>query len=67
VGYAGSGPVVVEYFRVGGWIWVPQQDDDNSPALLCADGDIFTVEEGGRVSCTAASPVNNNTGFGVFV
>ncbi|KAI0259970.1 ATP-NAD kinase-like domain-containing protein [Gloeopeniophorella convolvens] len=42
------GAPVVEYFRVEGWEWIPEEDDDKAH-LLCADGTIFHVPKGGKV------------------
>lgn len=43
-----------------------QEDDDDSAHLLCADGAIFHIDEGGRATCTAATP-NANSGFHVYI
>ncbi|KAI0303451.1 ATP-NAD kinase-like domain-containing protein [Multifurca ochricompacta] len=43
-----DGPPVVEYFRVGGWEWIPEEDDEKA-RLLCADGAIFHAPEGGKL------------------
>ncbi|OBZ75746.1 Sphingosine kinase 1 [Grifola frondosa] len=62
----GDGPTVVEYIRCGGWEWEPD-DTDNRAHLVCADGDILTIEQGGKASCLATAPKNNNAGFAVFI
>ncbi|KAH7889818.1 ATP-NAD kinase-like domain-containing protein [Phlebopus sp. FC_14] len=55
---SGLGPVVVEYFRCGGWEWIPD-DADERAHLLCSDGAIFRIDEGGRAVCRAARPTDN--------
>ncbi|KAI0029402.1 ATP-NAD kinase-like domain-containing protein [Vararia minispora EC-137] len=44
---ASKGQPVVEYFRVGGWEWIPG-DDDERAYLVCADGAILTIPTGGK-------------------
>ncbi|KAI0781278.1 ATP-NAD kinase-like domain-containing protein [Trametes elegans] len=61
----GDGPTVVEYFRCGGWVWEPDTVDERAH-LLCADGDILTIPPGGKVTCTAAAPINDHTGFALY-
>ncbi|KAJ3849256.1 hypothetical protein EV368DRAFT_75793 [Lentinula lateritia] len=51
----GEGPFVVEYVRCGGWEWIPDDIDDDAH-LVCLDGDIATIEKGGRAVCVAATP-----------
>ncbi|KAI8998946.1 ATP-NAD kinase-like domain-containing protein [Trametes punicea] len=61
----GDGPTVVEYVRCGGWEWEP--DDINDRAhLVCADGEILTIPTEGKVTCTAATPMNDQTGFVIY-
>jgi len=48
-----KGPPVVEYFRVGGWQWVPEEDDEKAH-LLCVDGKIFHTPKGGNVLARTA-------------
>ncbi|KAF8497125.1 ATP-NAD kinase-like domain-containing protein [Russula emetica] len=43
-----KGMPVVEYFRVGGWQWIPEEDDEKAH-LLCVDGKIFHTPKGGNV------------------
>ncbi|KAF8892687.1 ATP-NAD kinase-like domain-containing protein [Infundibulicybe gibba] len=45
----GLGPFAVEYFRCGGWEWIPDQND-KAAHLLCVDGAISTIEQGGRAT-----------------
>lgn len=82
VGTEGDGPFVVEYFRCGGWEWIPvclnsihvyyafdifiQDDIDDDSHLVCIDGAISTIEKGGRAVCVAATP-QANAGFVVHV
>ncbi|KAI0646738.1 ATP-NAD kinase-like domain-containing protein [Trametes meyenii] len=62
----GSGPTVVEYLRCGGWEWEPD-DADERAHLVCADGDILTIPMGGKASCTAVAPIDDETGFALYV
>ncbi|KZT03440.1 uncharacterized protein LAESUDRAFT_729243 [Laetiporus sulphureus 93-53] len=62
----GDGPLVVEYFRCGGWEWEPDDIDDRAH-LVCADGEVFTIDKGGRATCAAVIPVDDKSGFAVFV
>ncbi|KAH9857748.1 ATP-NAD kinase-like domain-containing protein [Lenzites betulinus] len=61
----GDGPTVVEYVRCGGWEWEPD-DVDERAHFVCADGDILTIPRGGKATCTAATPVNDHTGFALY-
>ncbi|KAK7693056.1 hypothetical protein QCA50_002621 [Cerrena zonata] len=38
---------VVEYYRCGGWEWAPHPEDAHAH-LVCVDGEIFNIENGGR-------------------
>ncbi|KXN87730.1 hypothetical protein AN958_08206 [Leucoagaricus sp. SymC.cos] len=60
----GDGPLVVEYIRCGGWEWLPGDDDERAP-LVCADGDILTIERGGKAVSFASTP-SADTGFAVY-
>jgi len=62
---SGDGPTVVEYFRCGGWEWIPDHTDKYAH-LLCSDGTIFNIAKGGRVVCSAAMPDSMATGFVVY-
>lgn len=78
----GDGPLVVEYVRCGGWEWDPvghyfasdrmganlrmQDDTDERAHFVCADGDILTIPAGGKARCTAATPMNDQTGFALY-
>lgn len=73
---SGDGNTVVEYFRCGGWEWIPvrhsivsvwserltslKDNADQDAHLLCVDGTIFEIEKGGRASCSAASRADTN-------
>ncbi|PPQ98821.1 hypothetical protein CVT24_003375 [Panaeolus cyanescens] len=46
----GNGQNVVEYVRCGGWEWIPMEDDPNAH-ILCCDGEIVSIEQGGTASC----------------
>ncbi|KAI6038960.1 ATP-NAD kinase-like domain-containing protein [Pisolithus marmoratus] len=37
IGEDGNGPTVVEYFRCGGWEWIPEEADEKA-CLVCSDG-----------------------------
>ncbi|KAI0075799.1 hypothetical protein K474DRAFT_1691670 [Panus rudis PR-1116 ss-1] len=50
------GPVV-EYFRCGGWEWTPDTSD-NRAHMVCVDGEILTIESGGKVSVKARGEIN---------
>ncbi|KAI0086672.1 hypothetical protein BDY19DRAFT_908095 [Irpex rosettiformis] len=47
-----DGDVVVEYLRVGGWEWVPDEIDD-AAHLVCADGEILQIDRHGKARCDA--------------
>ncbi|KAL1730050.1 hypothetical protein EV714DRAFT_211681 [Schizophyllum commune] len=49
----GEGDPVVEYFRCGGWEWLPD-DIDPDAHIVCTDGAISRIEPGGRVVSVAA-------------
>lgn len=61
----GEGEVVVEYFRCGGWEWIPDAEDDKAH-LLCTDGLISTIPKGGKAKTMAAAP-SGGSGFIVYV
>ncbi|KAI0362806.1 hypothetical protein OH77DRAFT_1442780 [Trametes cingulata] len=61
----GTGPTVVEYVRCGGWEWEPD-DVDERAHLVCADGEILTIPTEGKATCTAATPMNDSTGFAIY-
>jgi len=46
----GDGPAVVEYIRCGGWEWIPETGDKDAH-LVCSDGAIHNISEGGRAVC----------------
>jgi len=41
---------IVEYFRCGGWQWIPDKSDDYAH-LLCCDGTIFQIPLEGEATC----------------
>jgi hypothetical protein len=61
---AGEGKPVVEYFRCGGWQWVPE-DGDESVSVLCADGTIFALERGESARCAVQSAKESAPTFAV--
>ncbi|THH20929.1 hypothetical protein EW146_g498 [Bondarzewia mesenterica] len=61
----GDGVPVVEYFRVGGWEWIPDEADERAH-LVCADGAIFTIPKGGRASSQVLSRTSHNVDFAVY-
>jgi len=61
----GEGELVVEYFRCGGWEWVPDTEDEKAH-LLCNDGHISTIPKGGKAKTMAAAP-SEESGFIVYV
>jgi len=61
----GEGELVVEYFRCGGWEWVPDSEDEKAH-LLCNDGLITIIPKGGKAKTMAAAP-SGESGFIVFV
>lgn len=61
----GEGELVVEYFRCGGWEWVPDTEDEKAH-LLCNDGFISTIPKGGKAKTMAAQP-SGESGFIVYV
>jgi len=61
----GEGEVVVEYFRCGGWEWVPDTEDEKAH-LLCNDGHISTIPKGGKAK-TMAAAASGESGFVVYV
>nr|GAT58030.1 DEAD-box protein abstrakt [Mycena chlorophos] len=62
---AGTGPVVIEYIRCGGFEWIPDADDEDAHNI-CTDGEISVIEREGRAVCSAASP-DAVGGFLVYV
>lgn len=78
----GEGELVVEYFRCGGWEWIPvgppifhftiktslppQDNEDEKAHLLCNDGLISTIPKGGKAKTMAAAP-SGESGFIVCV
>ncbi|KAH9483814.1 Sphingosine kinase 1 [Psilocybe cubensis] len=46
----GDGPVVIEYFRAGGWEWFPDPQDEDAH-LVCADGAVHRISPGERAAC----------------
>lgn len=48
----GEGLPVVEYYRCNGWEWIPEEGDE-AARFVCADGEILTIEPGGKATCLA--------------
>ncbi|CCM06077.1 uncharacterized protein FIBRA_08324 [Fibroporia radiculosa] len=47
---------------------LPAQDEiDERAHLVCTDGDIHEIEKGGKASCVAVAPIDDKSGFAVFV
>ncbi|KAH7340363.1 ATP-NAD kinase-like domain-containing protein [Rhizoctonia solani] len=62
-----DGPLVVEYYRCGGWEWVPIDGSDDA-SYVCADGTILEIGKGewARTECvTQLLPADH--GIHVFV
>ncbi|KZO95820.1 hypothetical protein CALVIDRAFT_499638 [Calocera viscosa TUFC12733] len=53
----GEGNTLVEYFRCGGWEWTPESVD-KSAHLVCADGTIITIPDGGKAVCKVVASTN---------
>jgi len=60
-----DGPPVVEYFRVGGWEWIPEEDDEKAH-LLCADGTIFHAQKGGKISSNVLARTAHDLEIAVY-
>ncbi|TFK55335.1 hypothetical protein OE88DRAFT_1710950 [Heliocybe sulcata] len=61
----GDGETVVEYFRCGGFEWIPDETDERAH-LLCADGAIFTIPRSSRATCSAVASTDNGVRFSVY-
>jgi len=57
----GDGPAVVEYIRCSGWEWIPETADEDAH-LVCSDGAIHSISEGGRAVCNV-----NGLGHGITI
>lgn len=60
-----EGTPVVEYFRVGGWEWIPEEDDEKAH-LLCADGTIFHAHKGGKISSNVLARTAHDLEIAVY-
>ncbi|KAL1743291.1 hypothetical protein HDZ31DRAFT_74967 [Schizophyllum fasciatum] len=60
----GDGEPVVEYFRCGGWEWLPDDIDDDAH-IVCNDGAISRIDPGGRVVSVAARATSAG-GFQIY-
>ncbi|KAI9446856.1 ATP-NAD kinase-like domain-containing protein [Lactarius indigo] len=58
-------PPIVEYFRVGGWEWIPEEDDEKAH-LLCADGTIFHAQKGGKISSNVLARTAHDLDIAVY-
>ncbi|KAF9519880.1 hypothetical protein BS47DRAFT_1324215 [Hydnum rufescens UP504] len=56
---------VTEYFRVGGWQWIPD-GDDHASSLLCVDGTILKIPNGGKATVSVTVSKDEDEGFRVF-
>ncbi|KAI0253900.1 ATP-NAD kinase-like domain-containing protein, partial [Lactifluus subvellereus] len=56
---------VVEYFRVGGWEWIPEEHDEKAH-LLCADGTIFHAPKGGKIRSTVVARTAHDLDIAVY-
>jgi len=60
-----DGLPVVEYFRVGGWEWIPEEDDEKAH-LLCADGAIFKALVGGKITSSVLGRTAHELNVSVY-
>ncbi|KAI0792939.1 ATP-NAD kinase-like domain-containing protein [Abortiporus biennis] len=60
-----EGSTVVEYYRCGGWEWVPESTDIQAH-LVCIDGEILHIPKQGKASCSI-SETASNVHFSVFI
>ncbi|KAL4064330.1 ATP-NAD kinase-like domain-containing protein [Scleroderma citrinum] len=58
IGHYDDGPTVVEYFRCGGWEWVPDEADERAH-LICSDGTVLEIAKGGKAVCNAIAAIPN--------
>ncbi|KAG8932757.1 hypothetical protein FRC01_012519 [Tulasnella sp. 417] len=49
-----NGETIVEYYRAGGWEWIPEGDEEAS-RLVCIDGTVKEVPVGGKARCRVLS------------
>lgn len=61
-----KGPLVVEYFRCGGWEWHPDEEDEDAH-LVCTDGLISKIEKGGWAECRVETEPVDKPGFEIYV
>ncbi|PSR75122.1 hypothetical protein PHLCEN_2v9307 [Hermanssonia centrifuga] len=54
---------VVEYYRCGGWEWIPEEADDHAH-LVCADGEVLRVDPKSKATCVATQ---NLDGYSISV
>ncbi|CAL1703829.1 unnamed protein product [Somion occarium] len=48
---------VVEYYRCGGWEWIPDRDDEHA-RFVCVDGEIFNIEAGGKATTSISGNIH---------
>ncbi|KAL4262964.1 Lipid Phosphate Formation and Regulation [Pleurotus pulmonarius] len=53
-----TGEAAVEYYRCGGWKWIPAAEDGRAH-MICTDGYITQLETGGHASCSIGSQTDN--------
>ncbi|THH27622.1 hypothetical protein EUX98_g6561 [Antrodiella citrinella] len=58
VTYGEEGESVLEYFRCGGWEWLPTSGDAHAH-LVCVDGEIIHVAPNSTAECTATRKISN--------
>ncbi|KIO32546.1 polysaccharide lyase family 14 protein [Tulasnella calospora MUT 4182] len=49
-----NGETIVEYYRAGGWEWIPEGNEEAS-RLVCIDGTVKEVPVGGKARCRVIS------------
>ncbi|KAI0290479.1 ATP-NAD kinase-like domain-containing protein [Russula brevipes] len=60
-----DGLPAVEYYRVGGWEWIPEEDDEKAH-LLCADGAIFHAPRGGKFRSNVLARTTHDLEISVY-
>jgi len=60
-----DGLPIVEYFRVKGWEWIPEEDDEKAH-LLCADGAIFQAPKDGKVRSAVLPRTTHDLDISVY-
>jgi len=60
-----DGPLIVEYFRVKGWEWIPEEDDEKAH-LLCTDGATFHAPKGGKIKSNVLPQTTHGLAISVY-